>query len=81
VVAAQRAASARYRTSGPAGPPFNSLSSATARSTAARIGSAETKLLPDDWTVVTADGALSAQFEHTVIVTAGGCEVTTSNAL
>jgi methionyl aminopeptidase len=27
--------------------------------------------------VVTADGSLSAQFEHTVIVTRDGCEITT----
>ena len=38
-------------------------------------------LQPDEWTVVTADASLSAQFEHTVVVTAGGCEVTTSNSL
>ncbi|WP_242414422.1 type I methionyl aminopeptidase [Sphingomonas panni] len=31
----------------------------------------------DDWTVVTADGKLSAQFEHTVAVTANGVEVLT----
>ncbi|WP_294320442.1 type I methionyl aminopeptidase [uncultured Sphingomonas sp.] len=31
----------------------------------------------DDWTVVTADGKLSAQFEHTVAVTATGVEVLT----
>jgi methionyl aminopeptidase len=39
------------------------------------------KLLDDGWTVVTRDGSLSAQFEHTVVVTEGGCEVTTMNAL
>jgi methionyl aminopeptidase len=39
------------------------------------------KLLPDGWTVVTVDGSLSAQFEHTVVVTEDGCEVTTLNAL
>ena len=31
----------------------------------------------DDWTVVTRDGKLSAQFEHTVAVTATGVEVLT----
>jgi methionyl aminopeptidase len=36
--------------------------------------------LHDGWTVVTADGALSAQFDHTVIVTRDGCEVTTGAA-
>lgn len=35
------------------------------------------KLWPDGWTSVTADGSRSAQFEHTVVVTKGGCEVLT----
>lgn len=35
------------------------------------------RLLKDGWTVVTADGKLSAQYEHTVAVTAGGCEILT----
>ena len=34
-------------------------------------------MLDDDWTVVTADGKLSAQFEHTVLVTREGAEVLT----
>jgi methionyl aminopeptidase len=37
-----------------------------------------TKLLGDQWTVVTADGKLSSQFEHTVLVTKTGCEVLTA---
>lgn len=41
-------------------------------------GSWETKLLDDGWTVVTADGSLSAHFEHTVAITADGPEVLTS---
>jgi methionyl aminopeptidase len=45
------------------------------------VGASAVTLLPDDWTVVTADGSLSAQFEHTILVTADGCEVTTSNSL
>ena len=45
------------------------------------VGGPAVTLLPDGWTVVTADGSLSAQFEHTVLVTADGCEVTTSNSL
>jgi methionyl aminopeptidase len=45
------------------------------------VGGSAVTLLPDGWTVVTADGSLSAQFEHTVLVTADGCEVTTSNSL
>jgi len=35
------------------------------------------KLLPDGWTVVTRDRSLSAQWEHTVLVTAHGCEILT----
>jgi methionyl aminopeptidase len=33
--------------------------------------------LDDGWTVLTRDGSLSAQFEHTVVVTRQGCEVLT----
>ncbi|HEY0462994.1 MAG TPA: type I methionyl aminopeptidase [Polyangiaceae bacterium] len=40
-------------------------------------GRAEVVFLDDGWTVKTADGKLSAQWEHTVIVTANGCELTT----
>ncbi|MGH8554983.1 MAG: type I methionyl aminopeptidase [Gammaproteobacteria bacterium] len=40
-------------------------------------GRRHVKLLPDEWTVVTKDRALSAQWEHTVLVTGGGCEVLT----
>lgn len=40
-------------------------------------GTPEIRFLDDGWTVVTADGALSAQYEHTVAVTATGCEVLT----
>jgi methionyl aminopeptidase len=36
--------------------------------------------LDDDWTVVTQDGSLSAQFEHTILVTADGCEVLTQRS-
>jgi methionyl aminopeptidase len=42
------------------------------------IGTYETRLLPDGWTVVTADGALSAHFEHTIAITEDGPEVLTS---
>jgi methionyl aminopeptidase len=41
------------------------------------LGGADVIFLDDGWTVVTADGSLSAQFEHTVLVTADGCEVLT----
>lgn len=40
-------------------------------------GGAATKALSDGWTVVTADGSLSAHFEHTVAITADGHEVLT----
>jgi methionyl aminopeptidase len=40
-------------------------------------GKRQVKLLPDGWTVVTKDRALSAQWEHTVLVTQHGYEVLT----
>ena len=40
-------------------------------------GSPGTRLLEDGWSVVTADGRLSAHFEHTIAVTAEGPEVLT----
>lgn len=40
-------------------------------------GKREVKLLPDGWTVVTKDHSLSAQWEHTVLVTESGYEVLT----
>lgn len=39
------------------------------------MGSDEVRLLEDGWTVVTADGALSAHFEHTVAITEKGGEI------
>lgn len=41
------------------------------------LGRPETKVLKDDWTAVTRDGRDSAQFEHSVGVTATGCEIFT----
>jgi methionyl aminopeptidase len=41
------------------------------------IGGPETKTLDDGWTVVTADGSISAHFEHTVAITPQGCEILT----
>ncbi|MGH8219715.1 MAG: type I methionyl aminopeptidase [Steroidobacteraceae bacterium] len=43
-------------------------------------GKRHVRLLPDGWTVVTKDHSLSAQWEHTVLVTAGGFEVLTLSA-
>ena len=40
-------------------------------------GKRQVKLLKDGWTVVTRDHSQSAQWEHTVLVTADGCEVLT----
>jgi methionyl aminopeptidase len=40
-------------------------------------GAASTRLLDDGWTVVTADGARSAHFEHTVAITDDGPEILT----
>jgi methionyl aminopeptidase len=40
-------------------------------------GKRHVKLLPDNWTVVTRDRSLSAQWEHTVLVTPDGVEVLT----
>jgi methionyl aminopeptidase len=40
-------------------------------------GRYEVKVLEDGWTAVTRDRSLSAQFEHTVAVTAEGCEIFT----
>lgn len=39
--------------------------------------SSEVKVLPDGWTVVTADGGLSAHYEHTVALTENGVEILT----
>ncbi len=43
-------------------------------------GGAGVKTLADGWTVITRDGKLSAQFEHTVAVTASGVQVLTLRA-
>jgi len=41
------------------------------------IGKRHVKLLPDQWTVITKDRSLSAQWEHTILVTDTGHEVLT----
>ena len=41
------------------------------------LGRPETKVLSDDWTAVTRDKSLSAQFEHSVGISAGGAEIFT----
>lgn len=42
------------------------------------IGTGNTKELKDGWTVVTADGSLSAHYEHTVAITENGPEILTA---
>ena len=41
------------------------------------IGTHETRVLPDKWTVVSADGSLTAHFEHTIAVTEGEPQILT----
>jgi methionyl aminopeptidase len=41
------------------------------------LGRPHVKVLGDGWTAVTRDRSLSAQYEHTVGVTATGCEIFT----
>ena len=41
------------------------------------IGKRDVKVLPDEWTVITRDRSLSAQWEHTILVTNDGYEVLT----
>jgi methionyl aminopeptidase len=43
-------------------------------------GKRQVRLLPDGWTVVTKDHSLSAQWEHTVLVTDSAVEVLTLGA-
>jgi methionyl aminopeptidase len=42
-------------------------------------GTADIRVLPDRWTVVTQDGKRSAQFEHTIAVTETGVEILTQS--
>jgi methionyl aminopeptidase len=41
------------------------------------VGRPEIRTLKDKWTVVTADGALSAHFEHTVVIDPAGPRILT----
>jgi methionyl aminopeptidase len=41
------------------------------------LGTVNYKIWDDDWTAVTADGKRTAQFEHTILVTADGADVLT----
>ena len=42
------------------------------------MGTADVEVLDDEWTVITADGSLSAHFEHTILITEKSAEVLTS---
>jgi methionyl aminopeptidase len=42
------------------------------------LGTHETRILPDDWTVVTKDGSLAAHFEHSIAVTEDGPVILTA---
>jgi methionyl aminopeptidase len=44
------------------------------------LGGYECEILGDGWTVSTRDRSLSAQFEHTVVVTKDGCEILTARS-
>jgi len=41
------------------------------------LGSGEIRTLRDNWTIVTEDGSVAAQIEHTVLITDTGCEILT----
>ena len=41
------------------------------------VGTWKTRVLPDGWTVETADGGLSAHFEHTIAIADGAAEILT----
>jgi methionyl aminopeptidase len=42
------------------------------------VGKPYTKVLADNWTVVTKDGSLSAHFEHTIVITEEGYDILTT---
>jgi len=44
------------------------------------VGRADTRTMPDKWTIVTVDGSRSAHFEHTVAITENGPRVLTASA-
>ena len=43
------------------------------------LGSPDTRVLPDNWTVVTVDGSPAAHYEHTVAITAEGPSILTES--
>ena len=49
--------------------------------TMVNVGLPDVQILPDGWTITTADGSLSALFEHTVAILSDGPEILTGSAL
>ena len=49
--------------------------------TMVNIGLPDVQMLADGWTITTADGSLSALFEHTVAVLSDGPEILTGSSL
>jgi methionyl aminopeptidase len=45
-----------------------------------KVGTHQCEILDDEWTAVTRDGMLSAQFEHTILVTESGHEILTARS-
>ena len=43
------------------------------------LGTHKIYILDDDWTIITRDGKPSAHYEHTVVVTKDGYEITTGD--
>lgn len=41
------------------------------------IGTTDCVTWPDNWTTLTADGGVAAQFEHTILITRTGSEILT----
>jgi methionyl aminopeptidase len=42
------------------------------------FGKPQTRVLDDEWTVVTKDGSLAAHFEHSIVITKDGCKILTT---
>lgn len=42
------------------------------------FGKPQTRVLNDDWTVVTKDGSLAAHFEHSIVIRKDGCDILTT---
>ncbi|MGK2867975.1 MAG: type I methionyl aminopeptidase [Mycobacterium sp.] len=57
--------------------PYLEIGSVLAIEPMLTLGTSNTKVLDDDWTVVTADGSRAAHWEHTVAVTADGPRILT----